>query len=100
MDYEARHLIEQGKSYPEELDYCPPTYTPCSATCPNALATLSKWKQILDYADPEAVERLKRFNWQSEPYRSVHQSEINKEDEAELAAEKIQFLRKSAGLEE
>ncbi len=100
VTYEVSQLIEQGQQYPKELDYCPPTYTPCSATCPNALATLRKWKQLLEYADPEAAEQLKQFNWQSEPYRSVHQEEMDKRDMTEIETDKIQFLRKSAGLEE
>lgn len=100
FDYEAGQLIKTGQPYPEELDYRPPTYTPCRATCPNALAKLKKWQLVLEQADPEAARWLQRFNWQSEPFRRVHQGEIGQEDQAQLQKDKIRFLRKSAGLEE
>lgn len=100
FEYEATQLIAEDKMYPEELDYRPPAYTPCSATCSHALAALKTWKQLLEQADPEAAQRLQRFNWQSEPFRSVHREMIDEEEAAELIEEKKRFLRKSAGLEE
>lgn len=99
VEYEARQLVEQGKPYPEELDYAPPTFTPCSAACEHALARLTKWRGALQAGDPIAARDLQLFNWQSEPYRSEHAQELETMESDEATAEKLNFLRKSAGLE-
>lgn len=100
VEFEARQLVEQGKPYPELLDYAPPTFTPCSATCNHALARLSKWRGALQAGDPAAARDLQLFNWQSEPYYSAHEQELNTLERNEATAEKLRFLRKSAGLDE
>lgn len=95
VDYEARQLIESEKPYPKELDYRPPTYTPCSATCPSALSMLRTWKQLLDAADPEAAEQLKQRNWQSEPYLTIHQEDLDQKEEERIQQDKLRFLKES-----
>jgi len=44
VDFELQGMIETTGHYPDELDFCPPSFTPCSANCENALCVLGKWK--------------------------------------------------------
>ena len=100
IEYEVRKIIQQGGSYPAELDAAPPTFTPCSVTCPHALARLKKWSVALLTADPEAARDLQLFHWQSKPYRGAHEEEICALERQEKTAAKLEFLRRSAGREE
>lgn len=78
VDFEVAQLLEKGKIYSEELDFCPPAFTPCSAYCPRALEILRTWKEILELADLEAAKELQIFNWQIEPYSQAHEEELKK----------------------
>lgn len=81
IDFELEKEIESTGTYPEELDFCPPSFTPCGINCPCASPLLKKWKSILEIADSDAAERLKIFNWMQEPCRKVHYDELIKKYE-------------------
>jgi len=100
VDYEAKQMIDRGEGYPAELDYCPPSFTPCSATCENAIPLLRQWKRVLEAADPEAARGMCLFNWSGEPYRSVHREELSHVADERIARWRERFLRKSVGVEE
>ncbi len=56
------HMAQNNGKYPAEFDFLPPSFTPCSATCCNALATLNIWMRKIQAADPEAAQQLAQFN--------------------------------------
>ena len=95
VDFEAKQIIGRGEPYPEELDFCPPSFTPCSARCENALAVLKKWKTVLEKADPEAARDMQSFNWQSEPDITLYKEELEAQHKDWLEHRKIRMLRNS-----
>ncbi|MBI3334947.1 MAG: DUF483 domain-containing protein [Candidatus Portnoybacteria bacterium] len=95
FDYEMIQMREKGVEYPEELDYCPPTFTPCSAHCAKALGKLREWKGVMQEADPEAAYWLRLFQWAFEPYRKFHEKELKRMEKDEELEDNIAFLRKS-----
>jgi hypothetical protein len=80
VDFGLTQLLEKGETYPEELDFCPPAFTPCSATCPEALRVLKQWKEIILSADKEAGKELQMFNWRGSPIGRVHFVELAERD--------------------
>ena len=48
--------------YPDEFNYCPPSFTPCSIHCNRARKILESWKMLLIKYDPEAAGVLSEFN--------------------------------------
>jgi hypothetical protein len=42
VDFEVSELIEKTGTYPEELDFCPPSFTPCGANCDCASPILKR----------------------------------------------------------
>ncbi|MFH1509231.1 MAG: DUF483 domain-containing protein [bacterium] len=86
--------IEEAGTYPKELDYLPPTFTPCSVDCEKALAMAEKHKDILLEADPEAAEEIRKINILG--YPEVNKDEIEKLEQDENEAEKLEFLRRTA----
>lgn len=93
--YEMIEMREKGEKYPEELDYCPPTFTPCSVHCEKASERLKEWKEVMQKADPEAADALKSHNWNFEPYRKFHEEEREKMGEEWWEKRKIELLRES-----
>jgi len=65
-------LIKQEGKYPEVFDYRPPSFTPCTITCENAIAKLTQWKEALDKYDPEAARELKALHRRGKPESTVH----------------------------
>jgi len=65
-------MIAEHGSYPAVFDYRPPAFTPCSAHCDDAIATLNTWKDALERNDPDAARALVEFNWEGEPEREAH----------------------------
>jgi len=55
-------LIRKKKNYPEYLNFCPPTFTPCDIHCKNAKKILLNWKESLIKEDPTAAKKLEEFN--------------------------------------
>lgn len=77
--FELKKEIETTGTYPEELDFCPPSFTPCGVKCTCASPLLKKWKSIIVKADPEAAQELREFHWRSEPLmKKIHQEEVKK----------------------
>lgn len=93
--FEAEQMVKKGEPYPAELDFRPPSFTPCSVNCPEALPLLRKWQRVIETADPEAARDLQIFNWGSEPYRTAHKDELAAIKKTEDEKKKIEFLRKS-----
>jgi len=81
FEFELEQMLSRGESYPEELDFCPPPFTPCSATCPEARQVLRRWKHILEIADPIAAQELREFNWRRDARAFVHKTELEKKYE-------------------
>lgn len=98
LDFEMEQLFKEGKPYPEELDFRPPTFTPCSVHCEKALKMLRKYKEVLESADPEAAKALKEFQWRGDVEKKFHKNdmgEIDNKEREEREKERLDFLRKS-----
>lgn len=78
INFELEKEIETTGTYPEELDFCPPSFTPCSAHCECASPLLKKWMHIIRKADAEAAEYLQIFHWRQGPLLKVHKKELEK----------------------
>lgn len=64
---ELKDVISATGSYPEELNYRPPSFTPCSIACEQASPLLKSWQEALERLDPEAATALKDFNRKEYP---------------------------------
>ncbi|MFA5829545.1 MAG: hypothetical protein WC843_03555 [Candidatus Gracilibacteria bacterium] len=95
FDFELMQLFRSGKSYSEQLDFRPPSFTPCSAHCDNALRLLGQWKKILEKGDPEAAKGLQYFNQKNSPTGKWHRTEIEKGSEGKKAESILRKIRES-----
>lgn len=48
--------------YPDEFNYCPPSFTPCSIHCKEAIKVLKVWKLLLEKYDSTWAQELREFN--------------------------------------
>lgn len=98
VDYEQTLEIDNTGTYPQELDYLPPSFTPCSAHCEAALKQLNQWMRVIKTGDPKAARELQLYNWNNGPGIRIHRAELD-----EIIAEthlkwEIEELRKSCFL--
>lgn len=95
VDYEIGLSIDRAGTYPAELDYCPPSFTPCSASCEDATQLLKKWMSVLKSGDPKAARELQIFNWDDSPTMRIHQKEYDEIESERNLKWQIGRLRKS-----
>jgi hypothetical protein len=93
VDFELTQMIEKGETYPEELDFCPPAFTPCSATCPEALRVLKQWKDIILLGDKDAAEELQMFNWRGSPVEKIHAAKLDERSDKRYRQYQSDMLR-------
>ncbi len=79
LNFELIQLFNSGKPYPGQLDFRPPSFTPCSAYCGNALKVLGIWESVLQAGDPEAAKVLQHFNRSNSPTFNWHKEEVRSE---------------------
>jgi len=93
--FELNKLIEKTGTYPEEFDFCPPSFTPCSPHCEASLKLLHTWMEVLKKGDPKAARVLQLFHWKDPPMLRVHADELEKLGEERWMDYKIEQIRES-----
>lgn len=87
--------IESEESYPCIFDYLPPTFTPCSVNCQEAIKLLITWKNAIEMLDPEAAGEMVYFNRSGFPERLVHKDYLFEEHKHRRLQSGLEFLKRS-----
>lgn len=90
---ELESKIKSDGTYPEIFDYAPPSFTPCSINCPEAVKMLSSYKEAINTLDPEAAKELIYLNRNSTPERFAHKEYLKLEDSKRSLEYKLSKLR-------
>lgn len=91
---ELTDLIQTQGSYPEVFDYRPPSFTPCSITCAEAINVLTSWKEAFDTLDPEAGQEIVHFNRSDFPERLAYRDYLQQEWQRRSLEYKLTVLKK------
>ena len=94
LGQELDAAIKNGGTYPDVLDYRPPSFTPCTINCPEATKVLASWKEAIDRLDPEAGKELVYFNRRSFPERLVHKESLDQERQRRNLEFMLESLRR------
>ena len=78
--------MRETGTYPEEFDFLPHSFTPCSVHCTHAKKLLKEWADTVKAADPDAARSLQEYN--REIFRDVFDRNMSTTDHIILNVKK------------